>query len=229
MMKFDHTNPNCLVDVLQDAIRAFNDGPDKRLLLDEKADDGNSYGSVGECAIAHRLAVHLEDELRKRGCPNKNAPIAVDCEYNRHRGGIKQQLVKDKLRARVEFLKDRQLKEHPEREGWYVFSVFPDIIVHERGKDEKNLIAVEIKRASNNPDDELDCIKLHLFTIPDPLYGYQYRIGATVIAFDEGDKRHLEIGRLIAEGQGHYRAPFLDNSPLQLDFLPDEQGFLLFQ
>ena len=228
-MKFDHRNPKCLVDVLQDALRAFNDGPDKRLLQDEKADDGNSHGSVGECAMAHRLAVHLEEGFRRYGYPKKSAPISIDCEYNRHRGGIKQQFVKNRLRARVELLKERQLKEHPEREGWYVFSVFPDIIVHERGEDTNNLIAIEVKRASNDPDDELDCIKLHLFTIQDADYGYQYLIGATVIAFDEGNDRHLEIGRMFVEGRGRYRAAFLDNSPLKLDFLPDERGSLLLQ
>ncbi len=231
-MDSKHRDPRWLVGVLKEAISAFKT-EDERLLQDEKADDGTTHGSVGECAITHRLAVHLERILQKYGYPNKETPISVDCEYNRHRGAIKQQVVKDKLRARVEELKDRILKEHPEKEGWYVFSVFPDIIVHERGVDTNNLVAIEVKRASNSPDDELDCIKLHLFTIQHEDYGYRYILGATVIAFDDDKfgERRLEIGRLFIDGQCRHRAKFLENEPATHDFLktpecgylPDEQ------
>jgi hypothetical protein len=228
MMDSKHGDPRWLVGVLKEAISAFKT-EDERLLQDEKADDGTTHGSVGECAITHRLAVHLERILQKHGYPNKETPISVDCEYNRHRGAIKQQVVKDKLRARVEELKDRILKEDPEKEGWYVFSVFPDIIVHERGVDTNNLVAIEVKRASNSPDDELDCIKLHLFTIQHEDYGYRYILGATVIAFDDDKfgERRLEIGRLFIDGQCRYRAKFLENEPATHDFLKTpEWGYL---
>jgi hypothetical protein len=220
-MSDQHKDPEWLKELLEKVIAKFNESPDVRLLEDEKADDGNSHGSVGECAIAHRLAVHLEEELRKCGYPTEDVPVSVDCEYNRHRGATKQQVVKDKLRARVEELKDRILKEHPKREGWYVFSVFPDIIVHERGEDENNLLVLELKRASNDLDDELDCIKLHLFTIQHENYGYSYILGATVIAFDDDrfKSRRLEIGRLFIDGQCRYRADFLAKEAVTLDFL----------
>jgi hypothetical protein len=210
-MNDQRKDPEWLKELLEKVIANFNESSDVRLLEDEKADDGNSHGSVGECAIAHRLAVHLEEELRKRGYPKKEVPISVDCEYNRHRGAIKQHAVKDKLRARVEELKNRILKEHPKREGWYVFSVFPDIIVHERGEDENNLLVLELKRASNDFDDELDKIKLRLFTKQGDEDGYDYILGASVIAFD-ADKfgpRCLAIGRLFIDGECHYRADFL--------------------
>jgi hypothetical protein len=227
-MNSEHKDPKWLVGVLRGAIDDFNTTGDKRLLEDEKADDGTSHGSVGECAINHRLAVHLENAFKKRRYPNKDALISIDCEYNRHRGAVKQQEVKDDLRERVEAAKEHAIKKHPEREGWYVFSVFPDIIVHERGVDTNNLIAIEVKRASNSPDDELDCIKLRLFTIQHEDYGYGYILGATVIAFDDDtfNSRRLEIGRLFINGEGRYRAQFLENSPLKLDFLRPEAGSL---
>jgi hypothetical protein len=227
-MNLEHTDPKWLVGVLKEAIDSFNTTGDKRLLEDEKADDGKSHGSVGECAINHRLAVHLERILHKRGYPSKEIPISVDCEYNRHRGAKKQHEVKDDLRKEVEALKKHAIEKHPEREGWYVFSIFPDIIVHERGVDTNNLIAIEVKRASNSPDDKLDCIKLNLFTIQHEDYGYRYVLGATVIAFDDDSfkSRRLEIGRLFINGEGRYCAQFLENSPLRLDFLRADGGSL---
>lgn len=208
-------------DLLNEALTSFNDGTDQRLLEDERADDGQSYGSVGECAISHRLAVHLECALSQRGYPNKKTPLSVDCEYNRHRGGIKKHHVKGDLKKRVEELKKRRPKKHPDKEGWYVFSVFPDVIIHHRGEDDLNLLAIELKRASNTFDDKLDNIKLHLFTGLTYESGYAYILGASVIAFDTDDHgpRRLKIGRLFIDGQCRYRAPFLADEPVTLPFL----------
>src|SRR6266436_1934813 len=97
-----HKNPAWLKDRLLNAIKLFNTSGDLFLLTDEEAEDGERHGSVGERAIAHRLAVHLEIEMEKQGYPNDKVSIAVDCEYNRHRGAVKVQLVKSKLRQRVE-------------------------------------------------------------------------------------------------------------------------------
>jgi hypothetical protein len=200
-MNPEHKKPAWLKDRLLEAIESFNKSEDLFLLMDEEAEDGKHHGSVGERAIAHRLAVHLEREFQERGYPNDEAKIAVDCEYNRHRGAVKVQLVKDKLRERVEALKDRVLKEHPEKKGWYVFSVYPDIIVHERGIDDNNLIVIELKCASNTIDDELDKIKLQLFATQDYEKGYGYVFGASVIAYDDEKfgARELRLGKCFVD------------------------------
>jgi len=229
MIDSKHRDPRWLVGVLKEAISVFKT-EDERLLQDDKADDGTTHGSVGECAITHRLAVHLERILQKHGYPNKETAISVDCEYNRHRGAKKQHEIKDDLRKRVEALKKHAIEKHPDKEGWYVFSVFPDIIVHERGVDTNNLVAIEVKRASNSPDDQLDCIKLHLFAIQHEDYGYRYILGATIIAFDDDKfgERRLEIGRLFIDGQCRYRAKFLEKQLATHDFLKTlECGYLL--
>ncbi len=191
-----HKNPDWLKDRLLNAIKRFNASDDQFLLKDELTDDGTTDGSVGERAIAHRLAVHIEDEFRAQGYPNEAAKIAVDCEYNRHRGATKSFLVKEKLRERVEAAKKKALKEHPTKKGWYVFSIYPDIIVHRRGDDECNLIAVELKCASNTTDDPLDNLKLELFTKQNIEKGYKYVLGASVIAYDANkfSTRRLELG-----------------------------------
>jgi hypothetical protein len=196
-----HKNPAWLRERLLNAIKSFNSSADQSLLEDEEAEDGQRHGSVGERAIAHRLAVHLEIEMGKQGYPNEDVQIAVDCEYNRHRGAVKVQLVKSKLRQRVEAAKKHAIKKHPEKKGWYVFSVNPDIIVHERGVDDNNLIVIEVKCASNTIDDELDNIKLQLFTTRDYEQGYGYIFGASAIAYDD-DKfgvREIRPGKFFVD------------------------------
>lgn len=73
-----------------------------------------------ERAVAHRLAVYLEQEF-----PNWN----VDCEYNRQgdQGDRKQVTIKA---------------------SGFASDVDPDIIVHIRGSKGPNLLAVEVKPAS---------------------------------------------------------------------------------
>ena len=201
MINPEHRKPAWLRNRLLDALKEFNLSPDLRLLEDEKTDDGQGHGAVGERAIAHRLAIHLEQEFGKFGYPNKEAKIAVDCEYNRHRGAVKAHLVKDKIRQRVEAAKGNALKEHPEKKGWYVFTALPDIIVHQRGDDDYNLLVVELKRASNTIDDELDNRKLELFVAQDYESGYGYILGASVIAYDadEFGARRLEPGKFFVD------------------------------
>ncbi len=220
-MKAEHKNPKWLRGILEDAIGRFNAPIDRILLEDAGADDGKNYGCVGERTITHRFAIHLEKALFKEGYPNETAPISIDCEYNRRLGKLKEQHVTEDLKSRVQKIKNRRLKEDPVQEGRYSFSVFPDIVVHERGKNELNLLVIELKRASNSFDDELDNIKLHLFTAPDDGSGYGYILGASVIAFDNDElgERRLHIGRLFVDGRCSYRAAFLAKEAVTYDFL----------
>ena len=197
-----HHDPNWLREILDLAVKAFNNSADIELLMDEKSDDGESHGSVGERAIAHRLAVHLELVLQSRGYPRNDVVIATDCEYNRHRGAIKRQHIKADLKNRVEAA-NRRLQEDPNQEGWYFFSVYPDVIVHERGDDRNNLIVVEMKRASNSVADDYDYLKLQLFTGQGYEYGYGYCLGASVVALDqdEPEKRELVIAAWFVNGE----------------------------
>ena len=97
--------------------------------------------------------------------------------------------------------KKHVIEKHPEKKGWYVFSVYPDIIVHQRGVDENNLIVIELKCASNTIDGELDNIKLQLFATQDYEQGYGYIFGASVIAFDDDNYgvRELRPGKFYVD------------------------------
>lgn len=222
MMNPQHRTSAWLERLLVEALAMFNASDDVSLL-----EDGEDCGSVGECAVTHRLAVHLERTLCVYGYPNEGARLTVDCEYNRHLGRLKEQKVTNDLKNRVQKIKGRRLKESPEKDGSYFFSVFPDIIVHRRGDDDLNLLAIEVKRASNSFDYELDNIKLHLFTAPNDGSGYGYVLGASVIALDTDDfgLRRLEIGRTFIDGQCRYRAAFIADRPARSPFLePPESG-----
>jgi hypothetical protein len=221
VVKAEHKNPEWLCRILKDAMERFNASTDRILLEDAGGDDGKNYGCVGECAITHRFAVQLEKVLFEEGYPNEIAPISIDCEYNRRLGKLKEQHVTHDLKDRLQKIKNRRLKEDPVQEGRYSFSVFPDIVIHQRGKNELNLLVIEVKRASNSFDDELDNIKLHLFTAPDDGSGYGYILGASVIAFDNDElgKRRLHIGRLFVDGRCRYRAEFLANELVTHEFL----------
>lgn len=106
---------------------------------------------ANERSITHRLAIYLEQEL-----PDWD----VDCEYNRALGHGRWKKVLDfdfgKEGVRPDDLNAR--------------SVFPDIIVHRRGK-RQNLLVMEVKKSTSSEGDERDLSKLKAFTDPRKL-GY---------------------------------------------------------
>ncbi len=84
--------------------------------------------SVSERSICHQLAIYLAAEF---------AGYSVDCEYNRH----------EDVSKRLSFkLDDSQTPRDPDDHG---VCVSPDIIIHERGTDARNLLVIELKKDSN--------------------------------------------------------------------------------
>jgi hypothetical protein len=79
-------------------------------------------GKCSEWAIAHRVAVHLEDILREEGLLPPG--VSVDCEYNRDGDDPKRFIKRDGTETKVR----------------------PDIIVHRRRAQDSNLIVVEVKK-----------------------------------------------------------------------------------
>jgi hypothetical protein len=77
-------------------------------------------------------------------------------------------------------------------------------VVHERTVDEGNLLAIELKRETNDIAEErkYDDLKLRLLTRPRD-YGYDYVIGAGVTAVDQGPVagRRLKIRVLYFRGR----------------------------
>jgi hypothetical protein len=179
---------------LERAITRFNESADRDGLLHALDKNKPEGPAASERAIAHRLAFYLESELRDVGLVDDCSPLAVDCEYNRHQGAPKAVAVEKKLKSIVEKARRKALES--EEDGFYVFSVAPDVVVHQRGTDDRNRLVIELKKASNPEIRAYDALKLGLFTDKrDRDEGYGYNYGAWVVAEDKCalDQRKLRI------------------------------------
>ena len=104
---------------------------------------------LGERALTHRLAVHIEKQF---------PGWEVDCDYNR-------------LGERTLRLPRGTIVSTDDEIGK---SIFPDIVVHQR-EIPNNLLAIEVRKASNHQPPEHDQHKLRGLT--DPHLWFAYRIG----------------------------------------------------
>lgn len=95
---------------------------------------------VTERALSYRLAhyISLSDAIRP--------PLSADCEYNRHFGDPKR------LNLPPRKAIDREIR---------ATTVFPDILVHERNRQENNLLVLELKKQGE--DIAYDELKLLAF------------------------------------------------------------------
>ncbi len=113
-----------------------------------KLDKGLLDINVNERSITHKLAEYLQQNL-----PEFN----VDCEYNRFEGSIKKlELPKDEINW-----DDTEAK-----------TVFPDIIIHKRGIQDKNILVIEVKKSSNTNPGDFDRNKLQRFRQEKYRYSY---------------------------------------------------------
>jgi hypothetical protein len=145
---------------------------------------------ASERSISHKLAEQLQGQF-----PEFN----VDCEYNRHRDDVK----------RLNFYDDEAVSPKDTEAR----TVFPDIVIHERGHDEKNLLVVEIKKSTNRNRNK-DIEKLKAFTdngLPEEdRFGYEtglfiefdveYKVISGIKVFKNGRE---ELNSPWAEGVGH--------------------------
>ena len=104
---------------------------------------------LGERALTHRLAVHIEGQF---------SGWEVDCEY-------------DRLGERTLRLPHGTVVSTDDHLGK---SIYPDIVVHQR-EIPNNLLAIEVRKASNHQPIEHDAHKLQALT--DPHLWFAYGIG----------------------------------------------------
>jgi hypothetical protein len=104
---------------------------------------------LGERALTHRLAVHIEKQF---------GDWDVDCDYNR-------------LGERLFRLPKGTIVSTDDELGK---SVYPDIVVHRRSVPE-NLLAIELRKAANHQPPQHDQHKLRGLT--DPHLWFAWRIG----------------------------------------------------
>ena len=104
---------------------------------------------LGERTLTHRLAVYLERQF---------PGWEVDCDY-------------DRLGERTLRMPKGTIVSTDDHLGK---SIYPDIVVHRRAVPD-NLLAIEVRKASNHQPPEHDQHKLRALT--DPYLWFAYRIG----------------------------------------------------
>lgn len=117
--------------------------------------------SAHERSITHWLAVDLQEYFPEH---------RVDVEYNRVSNGDKKQYI-DCYENDGGPIKPEDLEAK---------TVYPDIIVHERGTSDRNLLLIEIKKSSAGEDDvdKVECLVKKL----------NYCFGAYIEVDDQDDR-----------------------------------------
>jgi len=137
-----------------------------KYLLDKK---------VNERTITHKLAEYLQQHF-----PEFN----VDCEYNRYLGyrkRIRNERDRDINISNLSYDKLAKLIwENREAD-----TLYPDIIIHQRGIQENNLLVIEVKKSSNPDDGEFDKKKIkELMQQP---FNYKFGLFLRINLDDEND------------------------------------------
>lgn len=106
------------------------------------AEDDTLPPGVNERTLTHRIAIYLEDEVRRVLHPlgGDYARLSVDCEYNRRGESAPKEIV-----IFPDAISPAELE---------ATTVYPDIIVHIRGSDDLNFLAIEVKREPRNEREE---------------------------------------------------------------------------
>ena len=110
---------------------------------------------LSEQSISHKLAEYIQAEF---------ADYNVDCEYN---GNSHNEYGRKKIIVIKRELGRRGLLRKKEEENPFDLikkSVFPDIIIHNRGSNDNNLCIIEVKKSTNKTSFDYDKIKLSHYT-----------------------------------------------------------------
>jgi len=136
------------------------------------------HNDISERAISHRLAVYLTPQFND---------FDVDCEYNGNIDADNGRKYIYILNARAKALGLRDINGGDDETTYR--GVYPDIIVHKRGKNgaENNLLIIEIKKSSSLVNGDWDAEKLSRFTSSEYENRFDYRFGAFVM-FNVGER-----------------------------------------
>jgi hypothetical protein len=139
--------------------------------------------NVSERAITHKLAEYLQKRFTE---------YHVDCEYNRNyekgRGKPKYlKVISDDTLRKSKAIIDKACSnnengtiEPDDLESLTEVSTYPDIIVHQRLTNKKNLIVIEVKKDNSNVSDDTDINKLKAFTSCNDENDYKYDFGVFI-------------------------------------------------
>jgi hypothetical protein len=122
--------------------------------------------AIHERNIAFKLSMYLQPLF---------VGYNVDCEYNGDMGKPN-----DKKALEIAANRIRELRRIPHNDNIYKFT--PDIIIHVRGQNDRNIAVIEIKKdRSNRNKKEYDLLKLEHLTIDYSGNHYNYQIGIAII------------------------------------------------
>jgi hypothetical protein len=144
---------------------------------------------LGERTLTHRLAVHLEKQF---------AGWEVDCDY-------------DRLGERTLRLPHGTIVSTDDH---LAKSIYPDIVVHQR-KIPNNLLAVELRKASNHQPPEHDQHKLRALT--DPHLWFAYWIGLYLVLGKNSVVSDVYVGGAIDPSLSTWLAGRLSDAGLGLN------------
>ncbi len=136
---------------------------------------------LNERTMTHKLAKYLQKEY---------CEYDVDCEYNRMPNGSSY----DEGVAKKILNMDGMNFEECTKGETSNFTVFPDIVIHNRGDNENNFLVIEVKKKKNNSKNGCDFKKLEAFTTQ---MNYKYDI---YLEFDDegiSDLKFFENGNEI--------------------------------
>lgn len=120
---------------------------------------------VNERSITHKLAMYLDQTFGKE--------YDVDCEYNRNIDDSRNRKMIDIIISELESTTQ---------------SVYPDIIVHKRGRNDSNLLVVEVKKSTNRDNGDFDIKKLECYTDSCSSSSFTYTYGVFIKLFASEEK-----------------------------------------
>ncbi len=131
---------------------------------------------ASERSIAHMLSIYLKAEF-----PDYH----VDNEYNLNIDNERDRKEIWEIKEKLFELNKTLYRRHQrivDRENYYHLSVYPDIIIHERRSNSRNLLIIEIKKSSNNNVNALDFddFKIKKYTGPYNQNEFKYAFGALI-------------------------------------------------
>ena len=140
---------------------------------------------INERTIVHKLAEYLQNEF-----PYLN----VDVEYNRNLEFGKEKpkyayIIDEEYKNLIPKLSELHNHYDCFREHVKQITTYPDIIVHERGTNNHNILIIEVKKNNNNSDWALDEAKLEVFTTPQSNGGYGFMLGMHLIIYNDNPWR----------------------------------------
>lgn len=141
---------------------------------------------ASERSITHKLGEHLQYVIGNS--------LNVDCEYNRNTNNLSISKKIYVLESEIEKINRVRIRNFTEPgilgENYLELSVFPDIIVHKRGKNSSNTLAIEVKKSTSKIERSYDLKKLECYTqITSDANNLRYEYGAFII-FNTGKSKY---------------------------------------